>query len=88
MSVIDVLLDVRTPEEFAAGHVQGARNIPVQELAARLEELGSRQVRVGVYCRSGRRSAAAEALLRARGFERVSDLGDLERAHAAMQRNR
>lgn len=70
-----VLLDVRNPDEFAAGHLHRALNIPLAELAARLTELGERQRSVAVYCRSGRRSASAAALLRRAGFSAVTDLG-------------
>ena len=84
LSSWDVLLDVRTAEEYAEGHLPGARNIPVQELATRLDELGPRETRVAVYCHSGRRSAAAEALLRANAFERVTDLGSLDDAAARL----
>ena len=45
---IDLLVDVRSPEDYATGHLHGARNIPVQELASRLEEGGPRQTRVAV----------------------------------------
>ncbi len=74
------LLDVRTPEEFAAGHVPGARNIPVQELAARLAELdAARSADIVVYCRTGRRAATALQTLQARGFERLLHLeGDIQ----------
>lgn len=70
-----VLLDVRTPAEYAEGHLPGAINIPVQELEARTNELpkGSRIV---VYCRSGARSARAKSLLEAKGFK-VLDLGPM-----------
>jgi rhodanese-related sulfurtransferase len=66
------LLDVRTPEEFAAGHLPGAVLIPHDALALRLDEL-DRGRPVVVYCRTGRRAAIAEDLLRQRGFE-VSQL--------------
>jgi phage shock protein E len=69
------LLDVRTPEEFASGHPDGAVLIPVSELAARIGEL-PRDRPVVVYCRSGRRSAAAAEQLRTAGFE-VHDVGAL-----------
>lgn len=69
------LVDVRTPEEFAEGHIAGARNVPVSELASRLAEL-PRNVPVVVYCRSGGRSASAASQLAAAGF-RVSDLGPM-----------
>ncbi len=51
------LLDVRTRDEFASGHVKGALNIPVQELGQRLSEVP--RGAVVVYCRSGGRSASA-----------------------------
>jgi phage shock protein E len=73
-----VLLDVRTPEEFAAGHARGARNIPVHELSARLHELPAGTA-VVVYCRSGARSAVAQAMLAQAGFDAVN-AGGLDRA--------
>ncbi len=76
-----ILLDVRSPEEFAAGHVEDARNIPVEELLDRLKELGPKHRPIAVYCRSGRRSALAKSLLMVHGFSRVSDLGAIEHAH-------
>lgn len=63
-----IVLDVRTPEEFAAGHVPGAILIPHDELPARLGEL-DRSRWVLVYCRSGRRSGIAEQALEDAGFE-------------------
>ncbi len=69
------LLDVRTPQEFAEGHLRGAVNIPLSELHRRLSELGDRSRPLVVYCRSGRRSAVAAAELRSSGFAEVHDLG-------------
>lgn len=68
------LVDVRTPEEFAMGHVAGAKNIPVQELAARYREIPKGQV--VLYCRSGARSASAAQLLTAKGYD-VLDIGPM-----------
>lgn len=73
-----LVLDVRTREEFASGHVLGAVNIPVQELAARIVEVGDRSRRVVVYCRSGGRSASAAGILEKAGY-RVDDLGPMPR---------
>jgi rhodanese-related sulfurtransferase len=70
-----VLVDVRSPEEFAAGHLPGAINIPVGEVRARASEIGTRDRPVVTYCRSGGRSARAAATLRELGFERVLNLG-------------
>lgn len=77
-----LLLDVRTPEEFAEGHASGARNIPVQQLAERLGELeqlldGDRRKPIVVYCRSGARASRAKSLLLESGFDQVSNLGGL-----------
>lgn len=71
------LVDVRTPEEFAAGHLPGAVNIPVAELPQRFTELGSPQKSFVVYCRSGVRSTRAERLLKERGFQDVFNLGPM-----------
>ncbi|WP_163783028.1 rhodanese-like domain-containing protein [Myxococcus vastator] len=71
------LVDVRTPEEYAAGHLPGAVNIPVGELARRLGELGSPGTPLVVYCRSGARSGRAERLLKAQGFQDVFNLGPM-----------
>lgn len=67
-----VLLDVRTPQEFAgeAGHLQGALLLPVQELEERSAELAPLKDRpILVYCRSGSRSSRASELLAAQGFK-------------------
>lgn len=61
-----VVVDVRTPAEFAEGHVEGALNVPVDQLPARLSELPADRT-VIVYCRSGARSSAAARTLRAAG---------------------
>ncbi len=76
-----VVLDVRTPEEFAAGHVPGAVNIPHTELASRVAELeGSRENDIVVYCRSGTRAATALGVLEKSGFKRLFHLeGDYTR---------
>lgn len=67
-----LLLDVRTPEEFAAGHVPGARLIPIQELESRLGELEAYQQRgVVAYCEAGGRASRARELLREHGFTSV-----------------
>ncbi len=69
-----VLLDVRTREEFASGHLPGARLLPLDELEQRADELRSSGQPIVVYCRSGRRSALAASLLKQRGLQ-VEDLG-------------
>jgi len=80
-----LVLDVRTPQEFAAGHVPGAVNVPHDQLASRLAEV-PKDKDVVLYCRSGRRSALAAGVLAANGYTRVSQLaGDMQ---AWVQRGR
>ncbi|MEQ1566292.1 MAG: rhodanese-like domain-containing protein [Myxococcota bacterium] len=68
------VVDVRTPGEFASGHVPGAVNIPVDQLGARLGELDP-AVETWVICESGARSYAAARLLADAGFRPV-DVSD------------
>lgn len=73
-----LLLDVRTPAEFASGHAPGAVNLPVQELESKWSTLAVAADRpVVVYCRSGARSARAKAWLEAHGVKRVVDIGPM-----------
>jgi rhodanese-related sulfurtransferase len=70
-----VVLDVRTPAEYAAGHVPGALNIPHDVLASRIAELAAaRDKQVVLYCRSGRRSSLAADVLSKAGFTRLGHL--------------
>lgn len=82
-----VVLDVRTPAEFAAGHVPGARNISHDELPARLAELAPlKDQPVVLYCRSGRRTAIAVRALRDAGFKQLLHLeGDWQSWEATKQ---
>jgi phage shock protein E len=79
-----VVLDVRTPEEFASGHLEGAELLDLSggEFAAALPSLDP-QAEYVVYCRSGNRSGQAVALMEEAGFESVTDLGSMEAASAA-----
>lgn len=70
-----LLLDVRTPGEFSEGHVEGALNIPVQDLGNRIGEIAKGR-EVVVYCRSGGRSAVAAQMLCGRGHA-VLDVGPM-----------
>jgi hydroxyacylglutathione hydrolase len=64
------LLDVRSPSEWAAGHLPGSSNIPVADLQQRLAEI-PRDRPLVVHCHSGSRAAIAASLLRARGMADV-----------------
>ena len=62
------LVDVRTPQEFAAGHIPGAVNIPVDDLRSRLGEL-PRDREIAAYCQVGQRGYLATRILRQAGFQ-------------------
>jgi len=68
-----IVLDVREPAEFAAGHLPNARNIPIAELDKRAGELAAGKP-VLVCCASGSRSGRAAAVLRKAGHEQVFNL--------------
>jgi rhodanese-related sulfurtransferase len=71
------VLDVRSPEEFAAGHVPGAVNVPYDQIASRLVDV-PKDKDVVLYCRSGRRAGIAAEVLQANGYTRLSHLeGDM-----------
>ena len=65
-----VVLDVRTIGEFDEGHIMGAINIPVEELAGRLDEL-SKDDELLVYCRTGNRSGSAVNILSDAGYTKI-----------------
>jgi rhodanese-related sulfurtransferase len=73
-----LLLDVRTPEEFAAGHIPGAVNLPVDELRGRLAELPSGKT-VLAYCQVGLRGYVACRLLSQRGLRAKNLSGGFKR---------
>jgi len=68
-----MLLDVRTPEEYAEGHISGAKLIPIQVLAERMSEV-PHDKQVYVYCHSGGRSSRASKLLAENGFTNIENV--------------
>ena len=71
------LVDVRTPEEYEAGRIAGARHIPFDELASRSAEIDSERDLV-LYCRGGGRSASAAEAIVASGRPAQSMAGGIE----------
>ena len=67
------ILDVREAGEFAAGHIQGAHNIPLSQLRERMEEI-PRDIPVYVHCRSSQRSYYAICCLQGNGFTNVYNI--------------
>lgn len=70
-----LVLDVRDATEFAAGHMQGAKNIPVAELASRLKEIEKfKDKPVLVHCQKGMRAKTACGILKAQQFTQLNNL--------------
>lgn len=68
------LVDVRTPAEFAKGHVKGSVNIPLKILNTQLSKFKGKE-RIIVFCQSGVRSSQAKTLLEKNGIENVFNGG-------------
>ena len=73
-----IIIDARTTEEFAEGHIADAILIPEYEIAARAEkELPDKDALILVYCRSGRRSKIASEELVELGYTNVKEFGGI-----------
>jgi phage shock protein E len=73
-----LLIDVRTPAEYEAGHIPGARLIPHTQLLANPLEI-PRDTPIVLYCRSGNRSGQAYRALERQGFTKMLDFGGIYR---------
>ncbi|MFR4383649.1 MAG: rhodanese-like domain-containing protein [Phascolarctobacterium sp.] len=81
-----ILLDVRTHEEFADGHIPGSILLPYDAVAQKAATmLTDKNKAIIVYCRSGRRSAIAADSLRQLGYKHVRDFGGINRWHGALE---
>lgn len=75
----EIWIDVRTADEFNAGHLEGATHIPYEEIAARISEVTTdKDATIHLYCRSGNRSGIAQQTLQAMGFKNAVNEGGYE----------
>lgn len=81
-----LLLDVRTPEEYAEGHLPGARNLPLQSLEGIAAVAPAKDVPLYVYCRSGARSGQATGQLQRMGYTKVTNIGGIMNYHGKVER--
>ena len=86
VSADTIIIDVRSEQEYSAGHLEGARLLDLNsgEFAAALPDLDPDAEYI-VYCRSGNRSGQAEAMMKDAGFQNVTNLGSLQNASNATQ---
>jgi phage shock protein E len=84
---VDLVLDVRSKLEYFLGHLDGAVNIPVDQLPNGLAGRAgvTPQSRIMVYCAGGTRSAQAAAILKHAGYSNIVDGGGMAEAHANFQ---
>lgn len=72
-------IDVRTSDEFNAGHIEGAAHIPYEDIAARIDEVTTdKNATIHLYCRSGNRSGIAQQILQSMGFNNAVNEGGYE----------
>jgi phage shock protein E len=72
-------IDVRTVEEYNAGHLEGAINVPYDEIEHKIEAVSAdKNTDIQLYCRSGRRSGIALETLRSMGYSKVTNAGSYE----------
>lgn len=73
-----IILDVRRPDEFAAGHIPNAINVPNESIGTtEIPELPNKEQMILVYCRSGRRSKEASEKLVKLGYSNVVEFGGI-----------
>lgn len=63
------IIDVRTPEEFSAGHVQGSLNIPLQDIPYQVQKIKQMEQPLVLCCASGNRSGQAAVFLKNQGID-------------------
>ena len=83
-----IYIDVRTSDEFEAGHVSVAKHIPYDVIAERIGEVTTdKDAEIFLYCRSGNRAGKAQTTLEEMGYTNVTNLGGLEEARIHASRN-
>jgi len=83
----DVVIDVRTEQEFQGGHVEGAINIPHTAIGQDISKAAvSKDDHVILYCQSGRRSGLALETLKSMGFTQAENYGGIEQAKLKLKK--
>lgn len=76
-----LLIDVRSPEEYAERHLPGATLLPLDRIGEEIPRVApDKSTPIQLYCRTGNRSAKAQQLLQQLGYRQVGNLGSLEQA--------
>lgn len=83
-----ILLDVRTEDEYRAGHIGGSRNIPVEKIKNAENLLHDKAAPVFVYCQSGSRSRTAASQLKKMGYQNVANIGGIDQFKGRLQKGK
>ena len=75
----NIVIDVRTPDEWSAGHLEGTKNIEWQDIL-NIKHSVNKDEQIYLYCRSGNRSGRATQILIDAGYSNVTNAGSLEQA--------
>ena len=81
-----IVIDVRTPEEYSAGHIEESSNVEWKIISSIIDEVKKDQ-KIYLYCRSGRRSENATDILIDLGYKDVTNLGGIKDAAIFLERN-
>ena len=81
-----VLLDVRTPQEYQAGHIPGSKNVPLQTIDKISSVADNKNIPLFVYCYSGGRSRQAAAVLGQMGYTNVRNIGGIAAYQGKVER--
>lgn len=70
-----IIIDVRSPGEFAGGHIKGSKNIPLNEISTKIDEIKNQNKPVITCCASGMRSSQATSILKQNGIDTLNGGG-------------
>lgn len=70
-----IIIDVRSPGEFSGGHIKGSKNIPLNEIGAKINEIKKLNKPVIACCASGMRSSQATSILKQNGIDAINGGG-------------
>jgi phage shock protein E len=81
------IIDVRTPAEYAAGHIDGALNIPLETIGEKIASVKGidKNSEILLYCQSGRRSGLAKTMLEQQGYTKVTNGGGIATLEKALK---
>ena len=80
-----ILLDVRTVSEYQQGHIKGAVNLPLDDIDTGAGQIiPDKNMRIYIYCRSGRRSKKAMSKLLQQGYNNITDFGSMADAEKSL----